>query len=196
MKLLVFIISLIILTKLVVKKEKFTNKYKPDRIIYHYKNTEIYTVLNNDKLIYKKYKQTSPYNIEKEVGILKSTVLSPEVLDYGDDYIVLEKLDRNLKEILLTKQVDRKMLRGFLIFNKKLDNFKYEHLDKHMENVFWDDKGEEFKIIDWEKTKPQKPKVNRLSDKKYLLLKANEYCKDIPLVSKRMLFFYLEQFIN
>ena len=196
MKLLVFIISLIILTKLVVKKEKFANKYKPDRIIYRYKNTEIYTVLNNDKLIYKKYKQTSPFNIEKEVGILKSTDLSPEVLDYGDDYIVLEKLDRNLKEILLTKQVDRKMLRGFLIFNKKLDNFKYEHLDKHMENVFWDDKKEEFKIIDWEKTKPQNPKVNRLSDKKYLLLKANEYCKDIPLVSKRMLFFYLEQFIN
>ena len=196
MKLLVFIISLIILTKLVVKKEKFTNKYKPDRIIYRYKNTEIYTVLNNDKLIYKKYKQTSPYNIQKEVGILKSTDLSPEVLDYGDDYIILEKLDRNLKEILLTKQVDRKMLKGFLIFNKKLDNFKYEHLDKHMENVFWDDKKEEFKIIDWEKTKPQKPKVNRLSDKKYLLLKANEYCKDIPLVSKRMLFFYLEQFIN
>ncbi len=196
MKLLVFIISLIILTKLVVKKEKFTNKYKPDRIIYSYKNTEIYTVLNNNKLIYKKYKKTSPYNIKKEVGILKSTDLSPEVLDYGDDYIVLEKLDRNLKEILLTKKVDRKMLKGFLIFNKKLDNFKYEHLDKHMENVFWDDKREEFKIIDWEKTKPQNPKVNRLSDKKYLLLKANEYCKDIPLVSKRMLFFYLEQFIN
>ncbi len=196
MKLLIFIVSLIILTKLVVKREKFTNKYEPDKIINHFKNTEIYSVMNHDNLIYKKYKQTSPYNIEKEVSILKSTDLSPKVFGYGDDYIVLEKLDKNLKEILSTKQVDRKMLKSFLIFNKKLDNFRYEHLDKHMENVFWDDKTFTFKIIDWEKTKPQKPKVNRLSDKKYLLLKADEYCNDLPMVTKRMLFFYLKQFID
>ena len=50
MKLLVFIILLIILTKLVVKKEKFINKYEPDKIIYRFKNTEIYTVLNNSFL--------------------------------------------------------------------------------------------------------------------------------------------------
>ena len=75
MKLLIFIVFLIILTKLVVKREKFTNKYVPYKIIYRFKNTEIYTVLNNDKLIYKKYKQASPYNIEKEVSILNSTDL-------------------------------------------------------------------------------------------------------------------------
>ena len=51
MKLLIFIVSLIILIKLVVKRENFTNKYEPDKIIYRFKNTEIYTVLNNDKLI-------------------------------------------------------------------------------------------------------------------------------------------------
>lgn len=196
MKLLIFLVSLIVLTKILVKKEKFTNKYEPDKIIYRFKNTEIYTVLNNNKLIYKKYKQTSPSNIEKEVGILKSTDLSPEVLDYGDDYIVLEKLDKNLKEIFTTKQVDRKMLESFLIFNKKLDKFRYEHLDKHMENVFWDDKTFTFKIIDWEKTKPQNPKVYNLSDKKYMILKADEYCKNLPMVTKRMLLFYLDQFVN
>jgi len=196
MKLLIFIVFLIILTKLVVKREKFTNKYEPDKIIYRFKNTEIYTVLNNDKLIYKKYKQTSPTNIENEVVLLKSTDLSPEVLDYGDDYIVQEKLDRNLKEILSTKQVDRRMIKSFIIFNKKLDKFRYEHLDKHMENIFWDDKRGAFKIIDWEKKKPQNPKIYDLSDKKYLILKADEYCKNLPMVTKRMLLFYLEQFVN
>ena len=196
MKLLIFIVSLIILTKLVVKREKFTNKYEPDKIIYRFKNTEIYTVLNNDKLIYKKYKQTSPTNIENEVVVLKSTDLSPEVLDYGDDYIVQEKLDRNLKEILSTKQVDRRMIKSFIIFNKKLDKFRYEHLDKHMENIFWDDKRGTFKIIDWEKKKPQNPKIYDLSDKKYLILKADEYCKHLPMVTKRMLLFYLKQFFN
>ena len=196
MKLLIFIVFLIILTKLVVKREKFINKYEPDKIIYRFKNTEIYTVLNNDKLIYKKYKQTSPTNIENEVVILKSTDLSPEVLDYGDDYIVQEKLDRNLKEILSTKQVDRRMIKSFIIFNKKLDKFRYEHLDKHMENIFWDDKRGTFKIIDWEKKKPQNPKIYDLSDKKYLILKADEYCKHLPMVTKRMLLFYLKQFFN
>ena len=86
------------------------------------------------------------------------------------------------------------MIKSFIIFNKKLDKFRYEHLDKHMENIFWDDKRGTFKIIDWEKKKPQNPKIYDLSDKKYLILKADEYCKHLPMVTKRMLLFYLKQF--
>lgn len=196
MKLLVFIILLIILTKLVVKKEKFINKYEPDKIIYRFKNTEIYTVLNNDNLIYKKYKQTCPTNIEKEVSILKSTDLSPEVLGYGNNYIVLKKLDRNLKEILSTNEINKNMIQSFIIFNKKLDKFRYKHLDKHMENIFWDNKNGSFKIIDWEKTKPQIPKQYNLSDKKYLILKANEYAKNLPMITKRMLMLHIKKSID
>ena len=118
------------------------------------------------------------------------------MLDYGDDYIVLEKLDRNLKEILSTKQIDRQMVKSFIIFNKKLDKFRYEHLDKHMENIFWDDTRGVFKIIDWEKTKPQTPKIYNLSDKKYLILKGEEYTKNLPMVMKRMVLLYLENFLN
>lgn len=189
MKLVILIFLILLLFFLVIfrNKENFnSDKYPLEQLIYKNSRTVIYTIKNNDKYLYKKYKKTSPYNIKEEVKILNSTDLSPSVIDFGDDFYIIEKMDMTLQEMVKNNMVNKEIIQKFIDFNRKLDLFKYKHLDLHWKNILWDNKNREFKVIDWEHIREQKPKRLNIPDRLYLSKKMDEYSKGGPIFLKEM----------
>ena len=191
MRFVIFLLLLLLLLLVIIKytrpEEKFiSDKYPVKEIIYKKNNTIIYTLKHDDKHLYKKYRDTSPYNIKQEVDILNSTDLSPNVIDYGDDFYIIERLDMTLKELVQNGMVNKEIIQKFIDFNRKLDLFKYKHLDLHWENLLWDNTKREFKVIDWSNIREQKPSRYNLPDKLYLFKKIDEYSHGGPIFLKKI----------
>ena len=188
MRELIFLSLIVLLIILLYSnRENFdSDKYPLEQLIYKNNGSVIYTLKDNDKYLYKKYKQTSPYNIKQEVKILNSTDLSPNVIDYGDDFYIIERLDMTLEELVKKGMVNKNIIQKFIDFNRKLDLFKYKHLDLHWKNILWDDTKKEFKVIDWEHIRQQEPKVYNIPDKIYLSKKMDEYSQGGPVYLKNI----------
>ena len=189
MKLVILIFLILLLFFLVIfrNKENFNSgKYPIEKLIYENSRTLIYTIKNNDKYLYKKYKKPSPNKIKEEVNILNSTDLSPNVIDFGDDFYIIERIDMTLQEMAQNNMVNKEIIQKFIDFNRKLDLFKYKHLDLHWKNILWDNKNQEFKVIDWEHIQEQEPQRIDIPDRLYLSKKMDEYSKGGPLILKYM----------
>ena len=101
--------------------------------------------------------------------------LSPMIISYGKNHIIMEKMDYTLKEMLIYLKLDKNKVKKLIKLFRKLDNYNYYHNDLHWKNIMWSNKLDNFRVIDWEFATYRKYKPIKINDDlEYLYFKLEE----------------------
>ena len=150
---------------------KISNKYELGKIIYKGNKTSVYEInkikdiskinkkiINKDinnidttkKFLYKKAHTILQTPIKDQVNINNDFKYSPKIIDYGDDYYVIERYDSSLKELIFDNKFDKNMSIKLLNMLRSYNEYKYNIDDLHLNNIVWSNQKKEFGIIDWD----------------------------------------------
>ena len=132
---------------------------------------------NNVKKIFKKPPQVS---IKEQVKINNNSGCSPKILEYGDNYIVMEKADMTLRDMFYYFQLDKSKIEKLIKLFRKLDNYKYQHNDLNWRNIMWNNSLNNFQVIDWEfATTRMEPSLNIEDDLEFLRYNVYEIADNL-----------------
>ena len=192
---ILFIIILIVVIKTLYNKhtEEFkTKQYKLGKVLETRERSIIYevNVEQNDKkidYIYKKILVVEQTSIDEQVKINNNFKYSPEIIDYGKDYYIIEKYDLTLEKLFITNQFDSKKLKNLVKVLREYNKYKYNIDDLHLDNIVWSNKKKNFGIIDWDLVEFKDKRVdNNLKDLDFIEQFIIKRCKTIEPRMKKI----------
>ena len=128
---LIIIVSVIILLIILNKKNKTNIKIKGN-------------------LVEKFFLKKPAVSIDEQVRINNNSNLSPKIFKWGENYLIMERMDYSLKEMIYKLKLKQYHVKKLILLLRKLDKYKYSHNDLHWKNIMWSEKYQDFKVIDWE----------------------------------------------
>ena len=141
----VFLLLLILVFILVLC---FSNKSKIQETEY----SKIIKKGNNVKKIFKKPPQVP---IKNQVEINNNSGVSPKIVEYGNNYIIMERSDITLRDMFYYFKLDRSKIEKLIKLFRKLEKYKYQHNDLNWRNIMWNNSIKDFQVIDWEFATPR-----------------------------------------
>lgn len=204
---ILFIIILIVVIKTLYNKniESFSNsiKYKLGKVLETGERSIIYEVnvkQNNKKIdyIYKKILVVEQTSIDEQVKINNNFKYSPEIIDYGKDYYIIEKYDLTLEKLFITNQFDSKKLKNLVKVLREYNKYRYNIDDLHLDNIVWSNKKKKFGIIDWDLVESKDKRVdNNLKDLDFIEQFISKRCKTIePRMKKKYIIMFKQIYNN
>ena len=154
--------------------------YLEKEIINENKNSIIKRIPNNPNLVKKILKKNNnsyrkTISIKEMIEINNNSNLSPKIISFGENFIIMDKMDYTLKDMLIYLKLDKNKLKKLIDLFRNLDNYEYSHNDLHWKNIMWSDKLNDFRVIDWEFSTLRKSKVSYIEDDMdYLYYKLEE----------------------
>lgn len=149
-----------------------SNNYELGKIIYKSNSTVVYNINkikdiskinkniinkniidsidNNKEYLYKKINNILTIPIKEQIDINNNFKYSPKIIDYGDDYYVIERYDSSLKDLIFDNKFDKNMVMKLLNMLRSYNVYEYNINDLHLDNIVWSNQKQEFGIIDWE----------------------------------------------
>tara|TARA_B100000768_G_C11259565_1_gene368121 strand:+ start:1206 stop:1838 length:633 start_codon:yes stop_codon:yes gene_type:complete len=154
--------------------------YSEKEIINENKYSIIKRIPNNPNLVKKILKKNNnslrkPIPIKEMVKINNKSNLSPTIISYTENFIIMGRMDYTLKEMFIYLKLDQHKLKKLINLFRNLDNYDYSHNDLHWKNIMWSNKLDDFRVIDWEFATLRKDKVDYIEDDMdYLYYKLEE----------------------
>lgn len=127
------------------------------------------TIINHGKNVKKIFKRDPNVSIEEQVKINNNSGVSPKILDYGDNFIIMEKADITLRDMFYYFKLNKEKIDKLIKLFRKLDKYEYSHNDLNWRNIMWNNSIKNFQIIDWEYATPRVEPVPKIdNDMEYL----------------------------
>ena len=97
-----------------------------------------YSIITNQGTNVKKiFKKPPQVSIKEQVKINNNSGCSPNILEYGYNYIVMEKADITLRDMFYYFKLDKSKIEKLIKLFRKLENYKYQHNDLNWRNIMW-----------------------------------------------------------
>lgn len=127
------------------------------------------TIINHGKNVKKIFKLEPNVPIKEQVKINNNSGVSPKILDYGDNFIIMEKTDITLRDMFYYFKLNKEKIDKLIKLFRKLDKYEYSHNDLNWRNIMWNNSIKNFQIIDWEYATPRVETVPKIdNDMEYL----------------------------
>ena len=172
-KIILFLFIIFIFYKMVI------NNY----IISKSTKSIVKKIKNNSLIVKKTFIFPPKISIKKQVEINNQSKLSPKIIEFGDNYIIVEKLDYTFRDMFFYNKLNKSKIQKIINLFRKLDQYKYSHNDLNWRNIMWSNKLNDFQVIDWEYATIRKKKVKNIKNNlDYLKFKIDEIA--FPLKKK------------
>ena len=136
--------------------------------------TEYSKIIKKGNHIKKIFKKPPDVSVKNQVEINNNSGVSPKILEYGDNYIIMERSDITLRDMFYYFKLDRSKIEKLIKLFRKLEKYKYQHNDLNWRNIMWNNSIKDFQVIDWEfATVRIEPEVTIEND--FEFLKYNVY---------------------
>ena len=153
-------------------------------IISKSKKSIVKKIKNNSLIVKKTFIFPPKISIKNQVEINNQSNLSPKINEFGDNYIIVEKLDYTFRDMFFYNKLNKSKIQKIINLFRKLDQYKYSHNDLNWRNIMWSNKLNDFQVIDWEYATIRKKKVKNIKNNlDYLKFKIDEIA--FPLKKKR-----------
>jgi len=164
-KIILFLFIIFIFYKMVI------NNY----IISKSTKSIVKKIKNNSLIVKKTFIFPPKISIKNQVEINNQSNLSPKIIEFGDNYIIVEKLDYTLRDMFFYNKLNKSKIQKIINLFRKLDQYKYSHNDLNWRNIMWSNKLNDFQVIDWEYSTIRKKKVKNIKNNlDYLKFKIDE----------------------
>lgn len=193
---LIILLIVVVVLLFVIINNKYTEEFKTKqhklgKVLETGERSIIYEVniKQNDKNIdylYKKFLIIEQTSVDKQVKINNNFKYSPEIIDYGNDYYIIENYDSTLENLVLNKKFNKEKLKNLIKILREYNKYKYNIDDLHLNNIVWSDKKNIFGIIDWDLIESKDKRLdNNLNDLDFIEQFISKRCKIIDSSMKK-----------
>ena len=112
----------------------------------------------------KVFKHIPDVPIKEQVKINNNSGVSPKILDYGSNFIIMERADITLRDMFYYFKLDKSKIDKLIKLFRKLDRYEYSHNDLNWRNIMWNNSLNDFQVIDWEFSNKRNHKVPFIKD--------------------------------
>tara|TARA_B100000963_G_C22514946_1_gene620175 strand:+ start:247 stop:855 length:609 start_codon:yes stop_codon:yes gene_type:complete len=130
--------------------------------IIHENNYSQITKQGNN--IRKIFKHQPNVPIKKQVEINNNSGVSPKILKYGSNFMIMEHADITLRDMFYYFKLDKSKIDKLIGLFRILDKYEYSHNDLNWRNIMWNNSQNKFQVIDWEFSTPREEKVPEIND--------------------------------
>ena len=135
--------------------------FSKSNIIHENEYSKITKHGNNIKKIFKHEPNVS---IKKQVEINNNSGVSPKILQYGVNFIIMERVDITLRDMFYYFRLDKTKIDKLIKLFRRLDKYEYSHNDLNWRNIMWNNSLKDFQIIDWEFATPRMDTIPTIDD--------------------------------